>query len=241
MVVPFLAEKVYGGQYHNESQEEEMPITKNPPKPAVEDTPVPKLVPKPVYDHNKECSDLNDSNIAPTERALFSIFFAIGLTTASCFSDTFEIGSVLLNKLSDFFSGTSVSEQDTVQNREPGIHYDIDHRKPSQLEKGSPLTDRRPPEIETVRSPSDRPIDERPSLLGPGSANLREKEVPEQKSESLLSKTEPLNDSNIAPTERTLFSIFFAIGLTTASCCSDTFEIGSVLLNKLSDFCSERS
>ena len=84
-------------------------------------------------------------------------------------------------------------EQDTVQNREPVMNNDIDHCKPPQRERGPPLTDRIPPEIETVRSPSDRPIDERPSLLGPGSANLREKEVPEQKSESLLSKTEPIS------------------------------------------------
>jgi hypothetical protein len=55
------------------------------------------------------------------------------------------------------------------------------------------LIHRRPPEIEAVRSPADRPIDERPSLLGPGPANLREKEVPEKKSEILLSKTEPIS------------------------------------------------
>jgi len=84
-------------------------------------------------------------------------------------------------------------EQDTVQNRAPVMNYDIDHRKPPQLERGPPLTDRRPPEIEAVRSPADRPVDERPSLLGPGPANLREKEVPEKKLESLLSKTEPIS------------------------------------------------
>jgi hypothetical protein len=84
-------------------------------------------------------------------------------------------------------------EQDTVQNRDPVMNYDIDHRKPPQRKRGPPLTDIRPPEIETVRSPADRPVGERPSLLVLEPANLREKEVPEQKSESLLSKTEPIS------------------------------------------------